>query len=388
MCVQHNASPSLHRIACLLAASHIMFQEGVAMEALAFAGHFKLDNLVLIYDSNDVTLDAMAAATQSENASQRFESMGFNVVWVQHGNDIAQIAAAIDLAVAFVGKPTVVILRTQIGKGIAEVAGTSKAHGEGGAKFITESKKKLGLPDGSHFFVSESTRSFFDARKAALQAKHAAWTATFNAWKAANPALAAELAAGSHVVPDAAALFAKIPTFPADAKIATRKAGQDVLQPVSAAIVNSVSGSADLHGSTLNYIASSGDFGPSNPTGRNIRFGIREHGMGGIANGINYDGLFRCSCATFLVFTDYLRASMRVAALSHVPTVSTQSSFNVFEYRAGLQELTPALTQVYIFTHDSVGVGEDGPTHQPVETVASMRLMPNMDGMLLLLPWR
>jgi transketolase len=365
-----------------------MFQEGVAMEALAFAGHFKLDNLVLIYDSNDVTLDAMAAATQSENASQRFESMGFNVVWVQHGNDIAQIAAAIDLAVAFVGKPTVVILRTQIGKGIAEVAGTSKAHGEGGAKFITESKKKLGLPDGSHFFVSESTRSFFDARKAALQAKHAAWTATFNAWKAANPALAAELAAGSHVVPDAAALFAKIPTFPADAKIATRKAGQDVLQPVSAAIVNSVSGSADLHGSTLNYIASSGDFGPSNPTGRNIRFGIREHGMGGIANGINYDGLFRCSCATFLVFTDYLRGSMRVAALSHVPTVSTQSSFNVFEYRAGLQELTPALTQVYIFTHDSVGVGEDGPTHQPVETVASMRLMPNMDGMLLLLPWR
>jgi transketolase len=300
---------------------HSLYQEGVAMEALAFAGHFKLDNLILIYDSNDVTLDAMAVATQSENASQRFESMGFNVIWVQHGNDIAQIAAAIDLAREFVGKPTVVILRTQIGKGIAEVAGTSKAHGEGGAKFIPESKKKLGLPDGSHFFVSESTRSFFAARKAALQAKHAAWTSTFNAWKAANPALAAELAAGSHVVPDAATLLAKIPIFPADAKIATRKAGQDVLQPVSAAIVNSVSGSADLHGSTLNYIASSGDFGPSNPTGRNIRFGIREHGMGGIANGINYDGLFRCSCATFLVFADYLRGSMRVAALSHVPTV-------------------------------------------------------------------
>jgi len=103
------------------------------MEALAFAGHFKLDNLVLIYDSNDVTLDAMAVATQSENACQRFEIIGFNVIWVQHGNDIVQIAAAIDLAVAFVGKPTVIILRTQIGKGIAEVAGTSKAHGEGGA---------------------------------------------------------------------------------------------------------------------------------------------------------------------------------------------------------------------------------------------------------------
>ena len=295
------------------------------MEALAFAGHFKLDNLVLIYDSNDVTLDAMAVATQSENAAQRFESIGFNVIWVQHGNDIVQIAAAIDLAVAFVGKPTVIILRTQIGKGIAEVAGTSKAHGEGGAKFIPESKKKLGLPDGSHFYVSENTRAFFAARKAALKAKHAAWTETFTAWKVANAGLAADLAAGSHAVPDAAALFAKIPAFPADAKIATRKAGQDVLQPVSAALPNSVSGSADLHGSTLNYIASSGDFGPSNPTGRNIRFGIREHGMGGIANGINYDGLFRCSCATFLVFTDYLRGSMRVAALSHVPTVPLPS---------------------------------------------------------------
>ena len=141
------------------------------------------------------------------------------------------------------------------------------------------------------------------------------------AWKAVNSGLAADLAAGAHVVPDAAALFAKIPAFAADAKIATRKAGQDVLQPISAAIPNSVSGSADLHGSTLNYIAASGDFGPANSTGRNIRFGIREHGMGGIANGINYDGLFRCSCATFLVFTDYLRGSMRVAALSHVPTV-------------------------------------------------------------------
>jgi len=152
------------------------------MEALAFAGHFKLDNLVLIYDSNDVTLDAMAAATQSENASQRFESIGFNVVWVQHGNDIAQIAAAVDLAKAFVGKPTVIILRTTIGKGISEVAGTSKAHGEGGAKFILESKKKLGLPDGSHFFVSEDTRAFFASRKQTLKANHAKWTATFEVY--------------------------------------------------------------------------------------------------------------------------------------------------------------------------------------------------------------
>jgi transketolase len=178
---------SPHLPLLVLMFSHFYPQEGVAMEALAFAGHFKLDNLVLIYDSNDVTLDAMAAATQSENAVQRFESIGFNVVWVQHGNDIAQIAAAVDLAKAFVGKPTVIILRTTIGKGIAEVAGTSKAHGEGGAKFIPESKKKLGLPDGSHFFVSEETRSFFAARKQALKAKHAKWTATFEVCSSLAP---------------------------------------------------------------------------------------------------------------------------------------------------------------------------------------------------------
>jgi len=326
-------------------------QEGVAMEAVAFAGHFKLDNLILIYDSNDVTLDAMAIATQSENAAKRFEAIEWGVQTID-GNDMAAFLAAFEKAKAAACKPQIIIARTLIGKGIPEVAGTAKAHGEGGAKFIDAARKGLGLP-AEHFFVSAETRVFFAERAKALAAKHAEWTTTFNAWKGENPALAAEL--DSYVSGKIAAdLLAKIPAFPADAKLATRAAGKDVLQPVAEAVPNLISGSADLHGSTLNYIASSKDFGPTSWGGRNIRFGIREHGMCGIMNGIAYDGIFRASGATFLVFADYCRGSIRLAALSGLPTT-------------------------YILTHDSVGVGEDGPTHQPVETVSGLRVIPNLD---------
>ncbi len=326
-------------------------QEGVAMEAIAFAGHFKLDNLILIYDSNDVTLDAMADATQSENAAKRFEAVEWGVQTVD-GNDMAAFFAAFEKAKAATGKPQLIIAKTLIGKGIPEVAGTAKAHGEGGAKFIDAARKSLGLP-AEHFYVSPETRAFFAEHAKALAAKHAEWTTAFNAWKTENPALAAELESYvSGKIP--ADLLAKIPAFPADAKLATRAAGKDVLQPVSEVVPNLVSGSADLHGSTLNYIASSKDFGPTNWGGRNIRFGIREHGMTGIMNGIAYDGIFRASGATFLVFADYCRGSIRLAALSGLPTT-------------------------YIFTHDSVGVGEDGPTHQPVETVSGLRVIPNLD---------
>jgi transketolase len=326
-------------------------QEGVAMEAIAFAGHFKLDNLILIYDSNDVTLDAMAIATQSENAAKRFEAIEWGVQTID-GNDLGAFLTAFEKAKAATGKPQIIIAKTLIGKGIPEVAGTAKAHGEGGAKFIDAARKGLGLP-AEHFFVSAETRAFFAERAKALAAKHADWTATFHAWKTENPALAAELDSFvSGKIP--ADLLSKIPVFPADAKLATRAAGKDVLQPVAEAVPNLISGSADLHGSTLNYIASSKDFGPANWAGRNIRFGIREHGMCGIMNGIAYDGIFRASGATFLVFADYCRGSIRLAALSGLPTV-------------------------YIFTHDSVGVGEDGPTHQPVETVSGLRVIPNLD---------
>ena len=326
-------------------------QEGVAQEASALAGHLGLDNLILIYDSNNVTLDAMAPVTQSEDTAARYAAYGWEVHQID-GHNLHEIAEAVQKAKdSTSGKPQFIIAKTIIGKGIAEVCGTNKAHGEAGVKFVTESRKALGLPDET-FFVSPETRAYFEKRKAALKAEYAAWEKTYAAWRAGNADLAKEIDdALAGRTPD---LLKAIPPFDPSVNIATRKAGSDVLQPVCAAMPLVVSGSADLHGSTLNYIKDGGDYTHQNHAGRNLHFGIREHAMCGIMNGIAYDGIFRPSGATFLVFSDYGRPSIRLAALSHLPAV-------------------------YIFTHDSVGVGEDGPTHEPVETVAALRAIPGLD---------
>jgi transketolase len=329
-------------------------QEGVAHEAASFAGHFKLDNLVLIYDSNDVTLDAMAIKSQSEDTAKRFEAYGFEVLHIEHGNDITEVHRVLAEAQASKsGKPRFVVARTLIAKSIPEVAGTQKGHGEGGAKFIDAARKGLGLPADQHFFVSDEVRAYFAQHQATLSARHAAWQASFDAWKAKNAEKAALLeAALKGDAPED--LLSKIPVFPADTKIATRKAGEAVLQAIAKEVPWLVGASADLYGSTFNYIADSADFDPTHLAGRNMRVGIREHGMGAIMNGIAYHGGIKPSGATFLVFADYLRPSIRIAALS-------------------------GLSVIYVFTHDSIGVGEDGPTHQPVETIAGLRVIPNLD---------
>lgn len=336
---------ALHGDGCL--------QEGVAKEAIAFAGHNGLDNLILIYDSNDVTLDAMADLTQSENAKMYFESQQWDAVQID-GNDLEAVAKALkDAKENNNGKPKVIIAKTLIGKGIPEVAGTAKAHGEGGAKFIAEARAGLGLPADEHFYVSAETKAFFAQRNAAQAKTFAEWQATYDAWAKANPALAKELTEGvaSTTPSDLSAL---IPEFAADYKDATRSAGSKVINDVAKAMPQFLTGSADLFGSTKNYLAGEGDFSAKNSLGRNIWFGIREHAMGAICNGISYDGLFRASGATFCVFADYVRPAIRLAALSKLPTT-------------------------FIFTHDSVGVGEDGPTHQPVETVSGLRVIPGLD---------
>ena len=329
-------------------------QEGVAREAVAFAAHNGLDNLILIFDSNDVTLDAMAKVTQSENTADLYAAIGWDVVTID-GHDLQAVYDAIETAKnANNGKPKLIIAKTLIGKGIPEVAGTAKGHGEGGAKFIDAAKKGLGLPEGSHFYVSEAVTAYFTDLKAKRAAAHAAWTTKFNAWAAANPALAAELTAARAGGLTAEALLKAIPEYPLEGKSATRNCGGEILNHLAKAVPHLITGSADLFGSTKNYIKDGGDFSAANPLGRNIWFGIREHAMGAICNGIAYDGLFLGSCATFLVFADYCRPSIRIAALAKLPVT-------------------------YIFTHDSVGVGEDGPTHQPVETVSGLRVIPNLD---------
>jgi len=329
-------------------------QEGVANEAAAFAGHEKLDNLILMYDSNGVTLDKMAEHTQSEDVQMRFEAQGWEVLTVD-GHDMEAVTKAYRYAKESKnGKPTLIVCKTIIGKGIDEIAGTCAAHGEAGVAYADSARESLGLPADNKWYVSPDTYAFFGEHKTALKAKYDAWQETFAAWSAANPELAkAYNDAYEGKVPD---LRSSMPTYAADASVATRNAGADCIQPIGKMMPFYNSGSADLHGSNKNYIKDVGDFSKNNYAGRNFYYGIREHAMGAILNGMGFYGLFRVSGSTFLVFSDYMRSSVRVAALSHLPVN-------------------------YIWTHDSIGVGEDGPTHQPVETVASLRNIPNLDVM-------
>jgi transketolase len=330
-------------------------QEGVARESVAFAAHNALDNLILIFDSNDVTLDAMAKVTQSEDTHALFTALGWDAVTID-GHDLNAVKDAVEVAKnSNNGKPKIIIAKTLIGKGIAEVAGTAKAHGEGGAKFVDAAKNGLGLPEGTHFFVSDEVKAYFADLKAQRATAHAEWKKTFDTWADANPTLKAELD-GSQKEVSAEDLLKFIPEYPLEGKAATRNSGGEILNHIAKNVPHLITGSADLFGSTKNYLKDGGDFSANNPTGRNIWFGIREHAMGAISNGIAYDGLFRASNATFLVFADYCRPSIRIAALAKLPVT-------------------------YIFTHDSVGVGEDGPTHQPVETVSGLRVIPNLDVM-------
>jgi len=335
-------------------------QEGVAFEAASYAGHDGLDNLIVIYDSNDVTLDKMADFTQSENHALRFQSIGWNTISID-GHDLAAIDAAVTKAKNMKnGKPTIIIAKTIIGKGISEVEGTNAAHGEAGVPYQKNARANLGLPADQLWYVSPETKEFFTKRKAELKVKYDEWQKIYSVWKSSNPELAIELEnAKAKNYPSAAEVLAAIPAYDAKKNVATRQSGSDILQFVAKLVPQYISGSADLHGSNKNYINGGNNFGNPNIkgksfSGRNFYFGIREHGMGTMLNGMAYYGLNIPSGSTFLVFCDYMRAALRVAALS--------------ELQVG-----------YILTHDSVGVGEDGPTHQPVEATSALRIIPNLD---------
>jgi transketolase len=327
-------------------------QEGISAEAASLAGHLGLDNLILIYDSNDVTLDALAKVTQSEDTAARFRAYGFDVVTVD-GHNMSAFHHAVAWAKASDnGHPKLIIAKTEIGRGIPEVAGTSKAHGESGAKYAEPARQGLGLP-AEKFYVSSDVREYFQHRQALLGEQYGRWEQTYQAWRKASPKLAKLLDAGlAGTAPDG--LLDEIPKFGSDYADATRAAAGVVIQSLARQLPLLLTGSADLFGSTKNYVKDAGDFSREHPEGRNLWFGIREHAMGAIMNGIAYDGIFRASGATFTVFSDYMRPSIRLAALARLPVT-------------------------YIFTHDSVGVGEDGPTHQPVEQCSSLRLIPNLD---------
>jgi len=336
------------------------FQEGVSSEAACFAAHEKLDNLIVLYDSNEVTLDKMAEYTQSEDIMKRYDAYGWETYEID-GHDLAVVEETIAAAKASKnGKPKFIKCNTIIGKGMEETEGTNAAHGEAGVPYVDKTKEALGLPVDKPWYVSEGTRDFFADVQKKNAAKYDEWQATYAAWKEANPALATQLEDSVEgKVMSAEDMIKEIPEQNAGAE-ATRVSGNKIIQEISKLVPNYISGSADLHGSTRNYINDGGNFGAGfdkSYSGKNLYFGIREHAMGSIMNGFAYHGLFKVSGSTFLVFADYLRATVRVAALSELNRVS------------------------YILTHDSIGVGEDGPTHQPVETVSGLRVIPNLDVM-------
>ena len=334
------------------------FQEGVTAEAAAFAAHEKLDNLIIMYDANEVTLDKMAEYTQSEDILMRYEAYGWEVYDID-GHDLDAVDEAISAAKASNnGKPKFIKCNTIIGKGMEETEGTNAAHGEAGVPYVDNAKKNIGLPVDEKWHVSEGTRDFFSGVQESNSAKRAEWQKTYDSWAEANPALATELTnAIEDNIPSAEEMIASIPETNAEAE-ATRVSGAKAIQEISKLVPHYVSGSADLHGSCRNYIEDGGNFGAGfdkTYAGKNLYFGIREHAMGSILNGFAYHGIFKASGSTFAVFVDYFRPTIRVAALAELNRVS------------------------YILTHDSIGVGEDGPTHQPVETVSGLRVFPNVD---------
>jgi len=335
------------------------FQEGVSAEAAAFAAHEKLDNLIILYDANEVTLDKMAEYTQSEDIIKRYEAYGWETYDID-GHDLDTVEATIAAAKASDnGKPKFIKCNTIIGKGMEETEGTNAAHGEAGVPYVDKAKLNIGLPEGEKWYVSEGTRDFFKGVQEKNQAAYDEWQATYKAWSEANPDLAKQLedSIADNVMP-AEEMIKAIPEMNQEDAEATRVSGYKIIQEISKLVPNYVSGSADLHGSCRNYIDNGGNWGAGfdkSYAGKNLYFGIREHSMGSILNGFAYHGLFKASGSTFLVFADYLRPTIRVAGLAELGRVS------------------------YVFTHDSIGVGEDGPTHQPVETVSGLRAFPNVD---------
>jgi transketolase len=326
--------------------------EGVAAEAASFAGHNELGRLVYLYDDNGITIDGKTSlAFTGEDVTRRFEGQGWHVQSVD-GRDLAGIDAAITAAKAELSRPSLVRVKTTIGFGSPGKAGKSSVHGAPlGDPELEATKKALGWPLEPRFLVPDDVRAFWAevrAEKAALAAERRARAA---AWRKANPEQAALLDVhAERWVPKAIADRLLEGAAGADA---TRKLSQAALQRAAPIVPALVGGSADLAESNLTDVKGGGSFGPENRAGRNVHFGIREHAMGAIANGLAYDGLHVPYAATFLQFADYMRPAVRLAAL------------------AGLQV-------VYVWTHDSIFLGEDGPTHQPVEHLTALRAIPNL----------
>lgn len=328
-------------------------QEGVSSEASSLAGHLGLGNLIVLYDDNLITIDGATTLSFTEDVLARYESYGWHTSTVADGSDPAAIAAAVEAAKAVTDKPSIIKIRTIIGHGSAK-EGTHKVHGSPlGDEDIAAVKTKFGLDPAAKYSVPEDVGAFYKAAGARGAAAEEAWNAMFTEYTTAFPDKAAEYK--RRMAGELPADWAKsLPSWSeGDAALATRKSHGKVLQEVARALPEVVGGSADLTPSNITLLEMSGDYQAATRDGRYFRFGVREHGMAAICNGLAAYGGFLPFCATFLNFCGYAAGAVRLSALSH---------FRV----------------LYIFTHDSIGLGEDGPTHQPVEMLVSLRSTPNM----------
>ena len=328
--------------------------EGVCLEAAALAGHWGLGKLIFLYDDNQITLDGAADMTFSEDVAGRFRAMGWQVSRVADGNDVTAIINALAEAKSAADQPSLIAIRTIIGYGSPNKQGTSSAHGSPlGDNEVALAKQTLGWSTSESFHVPGEALEHFRGAVNAGAAAEAEWQSRFAAWRAAYPALAAEWdrAMAGDFAPgwrDA------LPRYEAGGAIATRSAGGDALNALAQFAPTMIGGDADLAGSTRTLIKGADNTGPKQAAERNLRFGVREHAMGAIVNGLAlHGGIVKPYSATFFTFSDYMRPAIRLGALMDIPTV-------------------------YVFTHDSIGLGEDGPTHQPVEQLMSLRAMPNL----------
>ena len=328
--------------------------EGISHEAASLAGHLGLGNLIYLYDDNHISIEGNTDLAFTEKRTARFEAYGWHVQQVEDGNDLEAIEKAIVSAQKETRKPSLIAVRTHIGYGSPNKQDKASAHGEPlGKEELKLTKQKLGWPLEPEFFIPEEALKVFRAAVKQGKAEEARWISLLEGYRNAFPDPAREL--DRWIKGDLPQGWeTDIPGFPADPKgSATRAASGTVLNALSKRIRNLVGGSADLAPSTQTLIKGEGDFQAEHFGQRNLRFGVREHGMGGILNGMALHGGLLPYGGTFLIFSDYMRPAIRLAALMH-------------------------LKVIYVFTHDSIGLGEDGPTHQPVEQLTALRAIPNM----------
>ncbi|EKQ50937.1 transketolase [Clostridium sp. Maddingley MBC34-26] len=328
--------------------------EGISGEASSLAGTLGLGKLVVLYDSNNISIEGHTDIAFREDVGRRYEAYGWQVLNVADGNDVIAIEAAIEAAKAETTKPSIIIVKNQIGFGCPAKQGKASAHGEPlGAENVVAMKENLGWKTEPAFYVPDEVYTNMNEHIEKGAAKETAWNELFSAYEKAYPELAAEYTKWMSSEIDKEALLNNEEFWSFDKEMATRESSGIVINRLAALIPNFIGGSADLAPSNKTYMAGKGDFSAEDRSGQNLHFGVREHAMAAIANAMYAHGGLKVFCATFFVFSDYMKGAMRLSALMNLPVA-------------------------YVLTHDSIGVGEDGPTHQPIEQLAALRSMPNM----------